>query len=138
MKIASRRTRELVVAAKHATYANFFRTPPLGKEPKLQGYAKTGLHARRLPRYVIHSMVSRSLQRTPSQWLSGHKRTIETGRHYRPREQEKIGYALGVGSYRKRGRQLMTSIICYLIAKQQQALVNIGLQAITVRYLVQN
>jgi hypothetical protein len=47
---AARRTRELVVTTKQTT--DYFRTRPLGEEPELHGYLKTGLHVRRLLRVI--------------------------------------------------------------------------------------
>jgi hypothetical protein len=66
------------VTTKQATYVNYFRTRPLGEEPELHRYLKTGLYVRRLPRKVIQSM-ARLL-------LNSHKLRIEMGRHKRPRK----------------------------------------------------
>jgi hypothetical protein len=107
---AARRTRELAVTTKQATCVNYFRTRPLGEEPELHGYLTMGLYVRRLPRKVTQSLAKFRLSR--------HKLRIETGRHKKPRNQEKIGYAQDVGSYRKTGRQVITSTTCTLIVRQ--------------------
>jgi hypothetical protein len=64
---AARRTRELAVTTKQATYVNYFRTRPLGEEPELHGYLKTELFVRRLPRKVIQSMARFSAEQSQAE-----------------------------------------------------------------------
>jgi hypothetical protein len=55
---AARRTRELAVTTKQATYVSYFPTRPLGEEPELHGYLKTGLYDRQLPRKVTNQWLN--------------------------------------------------------------------------------